>query len=122
MQKFGIGQPVRRVEDVRFITGTGEYTDDMNLPGQAIGYMLRSPFGHARINSIDTSAALEAPGVIGIITGADLTADGVGPLPCVTAGIINNRDGSPIAQPQHPALTSDIARFVGDGIGPLDRA
>ena len=116
MQKFGIGQPVRRVEDVRFITGTGEYTDDINLPGQAVGYMLRSSFGHARINSIDTSAALEAPGVIGIITGADLTADGVGPLPCVTAGIINNRDGSPIAQPQHPALTSDVARFVGDGI------
>ena len=55
MQKFGIGQPVRRVEDVRFITGTGEYTDDMNLPGQAVGYMLRSPFGHARINSIDTT-------------------------------------------------------------------
>jgi aerobic carbon-monoxide dehydrogenase large subunit len=116
MQKFGIGQPVRRVEDVRFITGEGAFTDDLNLPGQAIAYMLRSPYGHARIKSMDTTDAMASPGVVGIITGADLAADSVGPLPCVTAGIINNRDGSPIAQPPHPALVSDTVRFVGDGV------
>jgi carbon-monoxide dehydrogenase large subunit len=116
MQKFGIGQPVRRVEDVRFITGTGAYTDDLNLPGQAIGYMLRSPYGNARINSIDTADAMAAPGVISVITGADLAADGVGTLPCVTAGVIQNRDGTPITVPEHPALTADVARFVGDGV------
>ncbi|MEE8307275.1 MAG: xanthine dehydrogenase family protein molybdopterin-binding subunit, partial [Gammaproteobacteria bacterium] len=116
MQKFGIGQPVRRVEDVRFITGAGAFTDDLNLPGQAVAFMLRSPYGHAHIKSMDTTDALAAPGVVGIVTGADLAADGVGPLPCVTAGIINNKDGSAIAQPQHPALAVDTVRFVGDGV------
>ena len=116
MQKFGIGQPVRRVEDVRFITGAGAFTDDLNLPGQTIAYMLRSPYGHARINSINTSDALAAPGVIAVITGADLTADGVGTLPCVTAGVIQNRDGTPITAPDHPALVIDTARYLGDGV------
>ena len=115
MQKFGIGQPIRRVEDVRFITGDGAYTDDLNLPGQAVGYMLRSPYGHAKINSIDTAEAMAAPGVLGIVTGADLAADNVGPLPCLMA-IIENRDGSAIAQPQHHALAQDTVRYVGDGV------
>ena len=73
MSKFGIGQPVRRVEDQRFITGEGRYTDDINLPGQAYGYVLRSPTAHARIASLDVSAAKAAPGVLLVVTAAELT-------------------------------------------------
>ncbi len=115
MQKFGIGQPVRRVEDVRFITGQGTFTSDINLPDQAMSFMLRSPHGHARIKSIDTSAAVAAPGVLAVITGADLVADDIGTMPCI-AVVIENSDGTPIKQPPHPLIASDVVRFVGDGV------
>src|SRR5262245_9576518 len=96
MSKFGIGQPVRRVEDQRFITGQGRYTDDINAPGQAYGYVLRSPTAHAKIVSIDTSAAKAAPGVLLVITAAELDAS----LPCFIP--MQNRDGSDRADPRHP--------------------
>src|SRR5258707_8489198 len=81
IEQFGIGQPVRRKEDLRFLTGKGRYTDDINLDGQAYGHVLRSPYAHANILSIDSEAAREAPGVLGIFTIADLDADGVKELP-----------------------------------------
>ena len=75
-----IGKSVARREDTRFLTGKGQYTDDINLPGQTHGYFLRSPYAHARIKSLDTSAAAAAPGVVGILTGEHFKA--VGGLPC----------------------------------------
>ena len=82
MSKFGAGQSIRRVEDARLLTGAGRYTDDINLPGQAYGYVLRSPFAHARIKSINVDAAQSAPGVVEILTGAELEAEGANALPC----------------------------------------
>src|SRR3546814_14429070 len=82
--RFGIGQAVRRSEDPRFLTGRGRYTDDLSLPRQAHGYLLRSPFAHAAIRSIDVEAARGMPGVLGIVTGADPAADGLCPPPCET--------------------------------------
>ena len=76
MAKFGIGQPVRRVEDPRLVTGAGRYSDDINLPNQVHGFVLRSPHAHARIRGIDTSAAKAAPGVLAILTGAELGSAG----------------------------------------------
>ena len=114
MVQFGMGQPVRRVEDQRFITGHGRYTDDMALPRQTYAYVLRSPHAHATIRKIDTSAATKAPGVVGIVTGADLDRDGIGAIPCVVP--ITNRDGSEAKLPSRKALTTDKVRHVGDSI------
>jgi carbon-monoxide dehydrogenase large subunit len=110
MSKFGIGQPVRRVEDQRFITGQGRYTDDINAPGQAYGYVLRSPTAHARIVSIDATAAKAAPGVLLVITAADLDAS----LPCYIP--MQNRDGTNRADPPHPVLCKDEVNHVGDRV------
>src|SRR5690606_23076701 len=82
IEKFGIGQPVRRKEDVRFITGRGRFTDDVNLPEQAWGYVVRSPHAHALIRSIDTADAAAMPGVVAVLTGHDAAADGIPKLPC----------------------------------------
>jgi carbon-monoxide dehydrogenase large subunit len=114
MKQFGIGQPVRRVEDQRFITGHGRYVDDLNRPHQAHAVMLRSPHAHARIAAIDASAALAFPGVLAVLTGADLAADGIGGIPCLSA--LTSRDGSPSVMPPHPAITYDRARHVGDTV------
>ena len=116
MRKFGIGQPVRRVEDVRFITGAGAYTDDLNLPGQAYGYLLRSPWAHAAIRSIDVSAARAAEGVLGIWIGADLATASVGDLPCAISGVLRNRDGSMLDVAGRAVLARDRAMHVGDGL------
>ena len=80
-EQFGIGQPVRRKEDVRFLTGHGHYTDDVNLAGQAHMAILRSPHANARIVSMDLTAARAAPGVLLVLTGADAEADGLGHCP-----------------------------------------
>src|SRR5262249_28795077 len=85
MNQYGIGQPVRRVEDRRFLTGHGRYVDDLNLPGQVRAYMLRSPHAHAHVRRIDTAAAAAAPGVLTVLTGEDLARDGRGPSPCPSA-------------------------------------
>ena len=101
MKQFGIGQPVRRVEDRRFITGHGNYVDDVNHPRQAHAFMLRSPHAHARLGAIDATAALSVPGVLAVFTGEDLARDGIGPIPCLSA--VTNRDGSPSVLPPHTA-------------------
>ncbi len=111
MAKFGIGQPVRRVEDQRLVTGHGRYTDDINLPGQAYGYVVRSPHAHARIRRIDTNRALAAPGVLAVLTAAD-TGDAA--VPCFVP--MKNRDGSDAPMPAHPVLVRDKARYVGDKV------
>ncbi len=114
MKQFGIGQPVRRVEDRRFITGRGNYVDDIHLPRQAHAFMLRSPHAHARISAIDATAARSAPGVLAVLTGEDLARDGIDSIPCVSA--VTNRDGSPAALPPRPALARDRVRHVGDTV------
>jgi hypothetical protein len=101
MKQFGIGQPVRRVEDRRFITGRGAYLDDLCQPRQAWAYLLRSPHAHAGIRGIDTTAALSAPSVLAVYTGENLARDGIGTIPCLSA--LTNRDGFPAIFPPHPA-------------------
>ncbi len=114
MTKFGMAQPVRRVEDPRLLIGNGRYTDDITLPNEAVGVVLRSPHAAARIVSIDTSAAARLDGVLAVYTGADLTADGIGGLPCAIP--LKNRDGSPRAEVPHLALADGEVRHVGDPV------
>jgi carbon-monoxide dehydrogenase large subunit len=114
MKQFGIGQPVRRVEDRRFITGRGNYVDDIQRPHQAYAFMLRSPHAHARIGAIDAAAALAAPGVLAVLTGNDIARDGIGNIPCLSA--VTNRDGTPSVLPPHPAIVRDRVRHVGDTV------
>lgn len=111
MSENGIGASVKRVEDFRFLTGRGNYTDDIQRPNQTIAYFLRSPHARARIKSIDTGAAKNAPGVVAIFTGEDMQ---VGSLPC--GWQIFNKDGSPMAEPPHPPLAQGAARHVGDQV------
>jgi carbon-monoxide dehydrogenase large subunit len=113
--QFGIGQPVRRKEDQRFIAGAGRYLDDIALPGQAYAYVLRSPHGHARLKSIDVSAAKAAPGVIAVLTGAEAEADGVASVPCLAH--IADRPGVPPQNfPRRTVLATDRVRYVGEGV------
>src|ERR1700733_9449447 len=110
----GIGASVRRKEDSRFLNGRGNYTDDINRPGQLHAYLKRSDRPHAKINSIDTAAAAKAPGVVAVFTGADMAADNIGGLPC--GWQIHNKDGSPMAEPPHPVLATGKVRHVGDPV------
>jgi len=107
-----IGQSVVRREDTRFLTGVGQYTDDITLPQQSHGVFLRSPHAHARITSLDTTAAAAAPGVLGIFTGEHFKD--IGGLPC--GWLINNIDGSPMKEPKHPVLAFGKVRYVGDRV------
>jgi carbon-monoxide dehydrogenase large subunit len=110
----GIGASVKRKEDHRFVTGKGKYVDDINRPGQAYAYFLRSPHAHATINSIDASEAEAAPGVVAVLTGADLAADKVGGLIC--GWMIHSKDGTPMKAGAHPALAQGKVRYVGDHV------
>src|SRR5262245_43897967 len=114
LQKFGIGQPVRRTEDPKLVRGEGRYTDDVNMPGQAYAVMLRSGHAHGIIRNIDAAAARGMPGVLAIYTGADLTSAGYGGLKCLPP--LKSRDGAPMKKPFRPALPTDKVRFVGDPI------
>ncbi len=107
-----IGQSVRRREDGRFLTGRGQYTDDIVLPRQTYAYFLRSPYAHARLKSIDTQAAAAAEGVLGVYTGEHFRA--VGGLPC--GWLIHSLDGTPMKEPKHPILADGKARYVGDQV------
>jgi carbon-monoxide dehydrogenase large subunit len=109
-----MGASVRRKEDYRFITGSGQYTDDINRPNQVYAYIVRSPVAHAHIRDLDISAAVATPGVVAVLTGADMAADEVGSLPCGWG--INNKDGSPMFEPGHPPLAADTVHHVGDQI------
>jgi len=108
----GIGARNKRREDVRFLTGTGNYTDDINLAGQAYVHFLRSDVAHGRIKRLDTSVALEMPGVVRIFTGADF--EGVGGIPC--GWQVTDRHGNPMQEPAHPVLAQGKVRHVGDAI------
>jgi aerobic carbon-monoxide dehydrogenase large subunit len=114
MSNSPIGKSLQRREDVRFLTGAGQYTDDVLLPGQTHGVFLRSPYAHARIKSIDTSKAVKAMGVVAIFTGSDLAEAKVGGLPC--GWLIHSKDGSPMKEPPHPVLAQGKVRHVGDQV------
>src|SRR5438309_170425 len=115
----GIGQPVRRREDRRLLTGKGRYSDDVNLPGQAYAVMVRSPHAHALIRSVDTAAARAMPGVLAVLTADDVSADGLQPLPNIAnahpADIsIQNKDGAPIVRPHQAAIIGPEVCHVGE--------
>ncbi len=114
MSDNGIGARVTRVEDKRFITGGGHYTDDLNRAGQTYAYFLRSPHAHANVKGIDASGALAMAGVHAVLTGDDLAADEIGPLPC--GWMIHSKDGSPMVTPGHPVLAQGKVRYVGDPV------
>ncbi|MBN8293893.1 xanthine dehydrogenase family protein molybdopterin-binding subunit [Rhodobacter sp. NTK016B] len=108
----GIGASTKRREDVRFLTGNGRYTDDINLRGQAHAFFLRSQVAHGKINTIDTSAAEAMDGVIRIFTAKDF--EGVGGVPC--GWLITDKHGQPMQEPKHPVLAEGKVRHVGDPI------
>ena len=112
--KFGLAQPVPRVEDPRLLKGHGRYTDDIVLPGMLHGIVLRSPHAAATIRAIDAAAARSLPGVKAVFTAADLKADNIGTLPCATP--LENRDGSQQVLPPHPVLADGAVRHVGDPV------
>jgi carbon-monoxide dehydrogenase large subunit len=114
MSATGIGSSVRRKEDIRYITGKGRYTDDINVAGQSHAYFVRSPHAHAAIKGIDATAALAKPGVLAVLTGDDLAADKIGGLIC--GWMIHNKDGSPMKAGGHPALAQGKVRYVGDHV------
>ncbi len=124
-----IGQPVPRKEDARLLTGRGRFSDDVNMPGQAYAHMLRAPHAHARIVRVDTTAAHDVPGVIAVLTGADVHADGLGPLPLDHLTLtpppnappgpepeLANFDGSPIPDTPCSIMPHDVVRFVGQAV------
>ncbi len=114
MGEFAIGQGVSRFEDPRLVRGAGHYVDDIQLPGMAHGVVLRSPHAHARIKSLDTAAAKAAPGVLAVLTSADIKAAGLSDLP--VPGGLKRRDGSAAFKPAYPILAADKVRWVGDSV------
>jgi len=111
----GIGARLARLEDGRFLTGRGHYTDDISRPGQVHAQFVRSTHHpHARIKSIDAKAARKVPGVVAVLTGADMAADGVGGLPCGW-GVVG-KSGVPMKEPPHPPLAAGEVRYLGDAV------
>ncbi len=111
----GIGASVKRREDVRFITGSGTYTDDMNQPGQAYAVFLRSPYARAKIGAIDSSEAMAIEGVLAVYTGQDTAADGLGDIPC--GWLVKSKDGSDMVSAPHPPLAVTQTNYVGEPYG-----
>jgi carbon-monoxide dehydrogenase large subunit len=109
-----IGQPIKRKEDARFLTGAGSYTDDVSVAGQTYAVFVRSPHAHAKIRSINSASAKAAVGVVGVFTGDDLAADKVGGLPC--GWLITDVNGQPMKEPPHPVLAQGKVRYVGDPV------
>ena len=107
-----LGARLQRKEDARFLTGAGQYTDDVKLANQSYGFFLRSPHAHAKIKSIDTKKAAAAPGVLAVYTGNDTAA--VGGLPC--GWLITGTDGKPMKEPKHPILAQGRVRYVGEQV------
>jgi carbon-monoxide dehydrogenase large subunit len=114
MTATGIGAPVRRKEDFRFVTGQGQYTDDVTRPGETRAVFVRSPHAHAKIKKIDVAAARKMPGVVDVLTGAQLADDKVGNLIC--GWMIHSKDGSPMKMSAHPALAASKVNCVGDAV------
>ena len=117
-----IGDAVRRKEDARLLTGRGYYSDDINLPGQAYGAVLRTPYAHALIRAVDVEAARAMPGVLAVLTGRDAEADGLQPIPHPCAPgtapdiVLKNRDGSAVVAAPHHVLPADRVRHVGTAV------
>jgi carbon-monoxide dehydrogenase large subunit len=114
MTATGIGAAVRRKEDFRFITGKGQYTDDISRPGETRAVFVRSPHAHARVKRVDTAAAKSMPGVLAVLTGAELAADKIGNLIC--GWMIHSKDGSPMKMAPHPAIAAEKVCYVGDPV------
>jgi carbon-monoxide dehydrogenase large subunit len=112
--KFGIGQPVRRHEDMRLLTGRGRYTDDIALPRMAHAFVLRSPMAHARIKRVDAAAARRVADVLLVLTGEDVRRDGLGDVPCTTPLV--GRDGKPRHDTPRPVLALEKVRHVGEPV------
>ncbi|HEX7215604.1 MAG TPA: xanthine dehydrogenase family protein molybdopterin-binding subunit, partial [Methylomirabilota bacterium] len=118
----GFGQPLKRQEDPRLLTGRGRFSDDVNLPGQAHACFVRSPHAHARIRAIAAAAARAMPGVLAVLTGRDAEADGLVPMPHRPVPTnpnefpLGGREGSPIFVSPCPVLPSDRARFAGEAV------
>src|SRR5258705_907932 len=110
----GIGASVGRREDRRFITGKGRYVDDIKLVGLTHAHFIRSPHAHAKVKSIDTSAAMKMPGVVGVLTGQQIVDDKVGNLICGWA--ITSKDGSPMKMGAWPAMAPETVRFVRQAV------
>jgi len=108
----GIGAPVRRREDLRFITGKGQYTDDITQPNQLYAVFCRSPYARATLNSIHTTDAANVEGVVAIFTGAEMVADGIGDLPC--GWLVKSKDGSDMLSAPHPPLAASSVNYVGE--------
>ena len=113
-QKFAVGQSVSRTEDPRLLTGRGQFTDDLALPNQAYGHILRSPYAHGIIRSLQTSEARSAAGVLAVITAADLEAHGIGSLK--NGQPYKSRDESPMIKPSRPSLATDRVRHLGEAV------
>ena len=111
----GIGASVKRREDMRFITGSGTYTDDINQPGQAYAVFLRSPYPRAKIGAIDASEAMAVEGVLAVYTGRDTAADGLGDIPC--GWLVKQKDGSDMVAAPHPPLAVTQTNYVGEPYG-----
>jgi aerobic carbon-monoxide dehydrogenase large subunit len=112
MGEFGVGQAIKRFEDVRLVRGEGRFHEDVNLPGQVHAVFVRSIHAHARIAAIDGWAAMRSPGVLAVFTGADLAQDGLGTMRTTLKR--TRPDGSPMWAPPHRGLARDRARHVGD--------
>ncbi len=110
----GIGASIKRKEDRRFLLGKGNYTDDITLPEQSYAVFVRSPYAHAGITKIDASAARDADGVLAVLTGEDVAADGLGGIPC--GWLVKSKDGSNMVEPPHPSLALGVVRHVGDPV------
>ncbi len=108
----GIGASVRRREDLRFITGNGRYTDDLNQPGQLYAVFCRSPYARAAIGEIDAHEALDVAGVVAVYTGQQMVAEGIGDLPC--GWLVKSKDGSDMRSAPHPPMAASVANYVGE--------
>ncbi|MCI0546339.1 MAG: xanthine dehydrogenase family protein molybdopterin-binding subunit [Candidatus Rokubacteria bacterium] len=114
MGQFGIGQPIKRFEDARLLRGEGRYHADVRLPGETHAVLVRSPHPHARLRALDTRAAVRAPGVVAVLTGADVARDGLGAMRMTLKR--SRPDGSPMFASPHRGLTTDRVRYVGDPV------
>lgn len=113
-EKYGVGQSVTRKEDEALLTGTAIYTDDLSREGQAIGYLLRSPYAHGVIRGIGIAEALASPGVVAIYSGADMAAAGYGTIPCPVP--LKSHDGTPLAVPPRHGLATGKVRYAGEAV------
>ena len=112
--KFGVGQPFRRVEDMRFITGTGRFTDDFRYEGELYAAVVRAPVAHGILNGVDATMACDMDGVLAVYTAADLAADGIGALPVII--VLDHAEGEPMPLPAHTLLASGKVRYLGEPV------